>query len=78
MKSKIGFICKSIYVMLIPNRFIYLFIYLIYCVKTFAFVFFFNDKEGCRSKPFSSHRTQYLITTSVDITFNDLATEYYV
>ena len=53
METKIGFIFNSIYMMLIPNRFIYLFIYLIFHVKPFFFLF--NEKEGFRNKVFSSH-----------------------
>ena len=52
MESKIGFIFKSIYVMLIPNCFIYLFNIL---CKVLIFLPVFNDKEGCRNKVFSSH-----------------------
>ena len=57
--------------MLIPNRFIYLFNIL---CKDF-FLPHFNDKFVIIR---FSYRTQCLITTSVDITFIDLTTEYYV
>ena len=60
----------SIYAMLISNYFSYL----IYCVKTFVFLIIIIRKVVVIR---FSHRTQYLITTSVDITFINLTTEYY-
>ena len=51
MESKIVLFFKSIYVMLIPDRFIYLFTIL---WEDFFFPLF-NDKEGCRNNVFSSH-----------------------
>ena len=52
MESKIGFIFKSIYAMLIPNPFIYLFNIL---CKDLFLILLFNDKEVFRNKVFSSH-----------------------
>ena len=73
MESKIGFICKSIYVIIIPNRFIYLFTCLFNILSK---EYFLVIKKVVVIR--FSHRTQCLITTSVDITFINLITEYYM
>ena len=61
--------------MLIPNRFIY-FIHLTFCGKTFFCFLFLMIRKVVIIR--LSHLTQCLITTSVDITFINLTTEYYV
>ena len=72
MESKIVLFFKSINVILIPDRFIYLFNIL---WEDFFSLFLMIRKIAVIR---FSHRTQCPITTSVDITFINLTTEYYV